>query len=238
MFDDQLIRLLREKWPNATLLAEELFAILSANRPTLTNNPLVIDNPEPNQPAIIIRQSGDSPFAFQIQSPDPTQPTGVATQNINNQGQPVDEDGNPESSGGGTFPGQVVSGSGTTYLVKIYENGTGVSASQTVSARIGNLPDPNVVLAADTWVIVMQLSNGRYEAMFFAGRTPGKVLSQVSGRVYNVALYENGQDNPTTRTVQATCMQLATGEVVPTNTWVDIFQGGASYYFQVPIWLE
>ncbi len=242
MFDEQAIRLLREKWPNANILAEELFAILTSSIPLTHNGPLEITN-NTDGPAITIRNYGGSEIAFRvIRADDPASPQGTPGENrvvtdIGNDGSrdPVPED---EEQGSSAFPGKVVSGSAATYQVDIYENGTAAAKTATVAARIGNL-ETGVNVPANSWVVVMRLATGAYDAMYFPpADTPGKVGTRVSGRTYNVALYENGQTAAITRTVQATCLQLATGETIPANTWVNVFRAGGTYYFQIPVWLE
>jgi hypothetical protein len=164
MFDDQAMRLLREKWPNADLLAEELFAILTAERPTLTNGPIVINN-ESDQTPLIIRNLGDAPFAIEIITSDPTKEDGFKNAKIDNDGNPVvDEEDEEEAEGGGSVPGQVVSGSGTSYSVQIYENGSGSASTQTVTVRVPNLADGEDLSEGD-WLLVSLLANGTYEAL-------------------------------------------------------------------------
>lgn len=163
MFDDEAIRLIREKWPNPTMLAEEIYSILMAQRPTLTNSPIIITN-EGDQTPLIIRNLGDAPLAIQITSKDPTSPTGHKTVGIDNDGNttPAPTTETP-TTGGSAVPGQVVSGSGTSYSVKLFENGTSVAFSQQVPVTVANIADGN--LAAGDWIMVTLLSTGAYEGL-------------------------------------------------------------------------
>lgn len=71
---------------------------------------------------------------------------------------------------------------------------------------------------------------------------PGKITAHVSGSNYSVALYGNGPDAAVTATVTVKQLQIATGEVIPTNTWVLVAKQTVSqvdiYSMQVPVWLN
>ena len=66
---------------------------------------------------------------------------------------------------------------------------------------------------------------------------PGKIQSG-TGKTYQVQLYENGKNKPTTRTVTAEQMQIDSSETIPKDTYVFVFQAGTEYLIQVPVWLE
>lgn len=76
----------------------------------------------------------------------------IAGQNPNNNPQP--------QQGGGGMPGQVVSGSGTTYQCKVWPQGTALP-SLTVSVKQLQIADGESV-PANTWVIVAKTTNGSY----------------------------------------------------------------------------
>jgi hypothetical protein len=63
IFGNQVIRLLREKWPTATGLAEELYALLQSDTPIEVTSPLDVKQQNPNVPAMTITNSvGGSSF--------------------------------------------------------------------------------------------------------------------------------------------------------------------------------
>ena len=72
------------------------------------------------------------------------------------------------------------------------------------------------------------------------GGIPGKIISQSSGAVYNVELYEDGPSNPTTRTVTVAQLQIDLGEIIPANTWAIIASQTVAeaevFSMQVPVW--
>jgi hypothetical protein len=134
---DQSERLLREKWPTAQLLAEELFAIFRQQEPTQIDTPTNV-NPTPgtNLPALTINNSsGNGPILTFIQGnctaslsfdencnliinpvPDVDAPPGTIG------------DGAKTAAGGGLL-GIVQSGSGSQYQVQIAGTPTVVSAT-------------------------------------------------------------------------------------------------------------
>ncbi len=62
-FADQAVRLLREKWANPVMLAEEVFAILQQKIPQNSNGPININLLYgSDQTAVTIRQNGDGDF--------------------------------------------------------------------------------------------------------------------------------------------------------------------------------
>jgi hypothetical protein len=55
-FADQLLRLLREDWPNATMLAQELYAIFSSSGITQVTNPVQVTSGQ-GIPALTVHQT-------------------------------------------------------------------------------------------------------------------------------------------------------------------------------------
>lgn len=154
LFGNQILRLLREKWPNATMLAEELFAILQGNIPLTQDAPITITTEGEDEAPLILRPGGD--VAIEINRPDGT------TVQIHKDGRvtptPEDEEEEEEEPetpivGANVFPGEVVSGSGNTYLVDLYENGPSSPSTKTVTVTQLQIHEDSDV-PAGTWVMV------------------------------------------------------------------------------------
>lgn len=173
---DEALRLLREKWQNPTLLAEELYTILNSDLPLNIDGPVTINNPPGStEPGLTINQEGGGDIAFQINknNGDGTQSivqlsytgdTLVFDGPITDPEDPdADEDNTeeqtPESSGGGSIPCRVVShiGSGASYQIALYEQGVDLGITQTVTAT-------QLQIAADaeipegTWTFANKIS--------------------------------------------------------------------------------
>jgi hypothetical protein len=56
VFADQLLRLLREDWPNATMLAQEIYAIFASSSPFTITSPTNITNGQ-GVPALTVHQT-------------------------------------------------------------------------------------------------------------------------------------------------------------------------------------
>lgn len=158
---DQAIRLRREQPWTADLLAEELFAILNSDRPILIDSPVEINSDDFELPALTVNN----------RSPNDDTP-GVR---INREGDKIDIDGDTinlgdlgdiiptenietEVTGGGGIPGQVVSGTGGTYQVRLYEEGIAAGSTRTVSVTVPGILDTETI-PADTWLAVMEINN-------------------------------------------------------------------------------
>jgi hypothetical protein len=145
---DQSERLLREKWPTAQLLAEELFAIFRQQEPTNIDTATNINPDQPtNLPALTINNStGNGPIITFIK--------GNCTASLNFDANcnliitPVpDEDAPPGTigggggggtvTGGGGMLGIVQSGSSDTYQVQI------AGTPKVVTAKVPNNIDPS-----------------------------------------------------------------------------------------------
>lgn len=65
---------------------------------------------------------------------------------------------------------------------------------------------------------------------------PGKVVSQSSGNNYLVDTYPSGLSGSAVR-VTVRQLSIASGEVIPADTWTLVAQtSDGSYYMQVPVW--
>lgn len=125
MFDDQVARLLRRRWPNATMLAEELYSLFLSSK-LRHDGTFEIFN-ETNQPGLIVHNNpgfptdnprDEPPISQEPEPPlgeDPNPPDDGAT----------DPPGTPSVTGiyleRTDFTGVVVSGSGSTYQVALLD---------------------------------------------------------------------------------------------------------------------
>jgi hypothetical protein len=171
---DQAIRLLRESWSRPKELAEELFAIFDSDTPFTIDGPLTINNTSPTEPAIRIRQFGDSPINIVIQRPevpgafpggpdpvdDPVEEE-VAPDSGSAPGGQQDEEESGGSSGPGGIYGVVQSGSGSSYQVLIYEDGPSAAATRTVTVTQVQI-DASAEIPADSGVVVFEQPAGTY----------------------------------------------------------------------------
>lgn len=176
LFRDQASRLLRERWPDANLLAEELYAMFTSDVPVSIDSPVIITSTN-GAPPLTLRNFGTGDGAIQIIKQGPPQVvlpeippldfSGVGEENVTN----VYDDGetetfggeegargtgtNPNSGGGGGgFPGKVLSGSGSSYQVAVYESGL---SSEPTTRTVTQLSiAEGEVVPADTWALVGQ----------------------------------------------------------------------------------
>jgi hypothetical protein len=174
IFKKQSIRLRREKWQNADELAEEIYGILNSDEPIEITSPVTINNTT-GAPGLTINQHGDTDQGMVINRfPEPpTQfpdippfdfPDGVGTQIvivINGDGTISTGSGPPgttintttiETGGGGGFPGVVVSGSGDTYEVDVYESGLNESPTRRTVTQLQIAEDAEI--PAGTWAMI------------------------------------------------------------------------------------
>lgn len=131
MFQKQ--RLLRDQWPSAQMLAEELYAMFQDDIPLKQKAPLTLQ-PSNGQPGLTIDQLGnDTGPVITVKRNGTPVGTIVPTDNGLQLG---DKNGNPTTGANGTailspppqtvFVGQIVSGSGDTYQVHLFRRGVGV----------------------------------------------------------------------------------------------------------------
>lgn len=135
MFSEEALRLLREVWPDANMLAEELYAIFSSvNLPLEHSGPLTLNNP--NGPGAGITMPGYNPGdqilsipqangdAFTITLGNNGLILGGGTLTFPGSGQ------QQQQSAATVFLGTVVSGSGANYKVKIGTQTVSVTQAQ------------------------------------------------------------------------------------------------------------
>lgn len=133
MFGTQALRLLREKWPGADELSQELYAIFQDKNPT-SSGPLTITNNTPAGAGLTIQNLGgsgdvmtfsngkDPPTTFTlgkdgglvVASPSFTTPSG--------------------GGGGGGVPAQILSGTGASYQATVFPTGL-AGLTQVVAVR-------------------------------------------------------------------------------------------------------
>lgn len=167
---DQRIRLLREDPWDASSLAEEIYTMFSADIPLQVDTGIEVGNKN-GGPLIAARDYSDGDTIFSIGKKG----GGTYTVTIESGDLVVGddgadgEDGSPggSSSGGGgrstgsnCFPGQVVSGSDSEYLVNIYPDGTGADP-ELVSVTQLQI-NAGQIIPAGTWALVSQTTDGSY----------------------------------------------------------------------------
>jgi hypothetical protein len=188
MVGEEALRLLREKWPNATMLAEELYVILSSpDIPITTSAPITYNQPAGSSaPALTLNMNPDATGpAIQI-NPGDGGPTitigpdnidlgggfllgqGLNLQFLGTQALGGGTNTNPGPGGGGggqqpsassAMPGQIQSGTGTTYTVTIYPSGLSGSTQNVTVTQLQI--DNTQAIPAGTWVLVTQ-NGGNY----------------------------------------------------------------------------
>lgn len=160
MFDEQLSRLLREHWPNAKMLADELYAMFRGwEERGLTN--LILQQPPGDQPAIRLNGWDSGDIVIQVRGRG-----GIDLGSITFTGGTL---ATPDATGvgGGTvvaganaFPGRVVSGTGSTYQVDIYPNGLGGEAERVSVTQM--LIDEDETIPGGTPVLVVRSGANYY----------------------------------------------------------------------------
>ena len=184
LYRDQAIRLLREDWGSINEAMEELYAIFTSDVPVQIDSPVTITaGPNSNSPPLTLRNFGNSEQIINIERSalqpnfpnfpgfDPADigdyiftviwPDGTA------EGFPGREPNEPQppqrgrgeqptqgGGGGGGLPGQVTSGSGSTYQVTVYRQGL-AGPGESVSVRQLSIASDESI-DAGTWVIVVQ----------------------------------------------------------------------------------
>ena len=154
---DQAVRLMRESWNSPKELAEELYAMFMSDQPVKIDTPVQIVNNTTNQPAVTIYQGGklddavtinrrapasqrsnfEPPPEEEIEEGPPFSLTIINSDGTIESTSDPEEDPQPVASGGGAFPGDVVSGPGSTYAVDVYESGLSISPVRKTCTAIG-----------------------------------------------------------------------------------------------------
>lgn len=136
IFKDAAHRLLRTKWgSDADLLAEELYALFRQEE-------LQIDGP-----VTITNETTDPAITIQLGNEDAS--NDIAT--VDSAGEDV-----PDATGGGGTFAKILSGSGDTYQVGLYENGPDAAQTQAVEATCVQILATETI-PVDTWVVVITI---------------------------------------------------------------------------------
>lgn len=169
MFGTQAMRLLRTKWKTPTLLAQELFAMFQSDIPLEHSGGLKLDAKN-DAPALELSRGdfGDGPvldfnggsgaggISFSIANGGLVITGPSITLVESGTGAPPATTPTPQEqqqqAQGSTFPGQVLSGSGQSYVVRIFTQGEGGPASQ-VTAQAPGMAD-DATISEGFWVAV------------------------------------------------------------------------------------
>lgn len=231
----ELLRLLRERWANPTILSEEIYAILAGDVPETLNGPVTINNPT-GGPAIVVNQLGGSDQLLQVQRA-PAQPFDFPPlPGVPGSGLPD----LPQFPGLPPLPAQPEIpplGDGQPLPRRpdqpdIPPTGPGL----TVVGVLGNDPSGDVPPRGEPGGPA-PLSGGGNVSL-------GRVVSG-SGDTYVVDLYGAGSGMPATARVVATVPQIDPAAVIPEGTWLaavhafipDGLTGVVTHEFQPPVWL-
>jgi len=167
MFSKQAVRLLRTYWATAQLLAEELSCLFDEDVPLAHAAPITLTVQNQQAPLAVKGFTlGDSVISFGGGSGEDLGSLILTAGGLAYR----DADGNlqvpaPRTNGnlspaaggtGGGFVGKVVSGSGSSYQVDLYENGPGNSATRRVSATQLQI-DSAATIPAGTWALVAEV---------------------------------------------------------------------------------
>lgn len=206
---DEAIRLIREKWKDPNGLAEELYAIFTGDQTIVIDAPVQITAPvDSNQPALQVRQLGNSDQIIQMQRLQPPNLSGLQQ----------DEKSKDDPSSPDFNYSQFLLDLGNFTFSVVFGNGDLLTFDNV---------DPQDLRGVDP-------KKGKKKSG--GGGVPAKVISGI-GADYVVNVYPDGVDaDPTT--VNAKQLQIATGATIPADTWTIATQIGDIYYIIVPVWLE
>jgi hypothetical protein len=149
-FGTEALRMLREQWQNATLLAQELYAIFTSDQPVTVTSPVAVSGTgNPANPAPVQITLGDN------QGITVTHGANTTTFSLDNQGNLQQQTGFAGGSGqkkpiAGGLIGIVQSGSGATYQVALQGTGQVVTVTQLSINASETIP-------AGTPVVVVQV---------------------------------------------------------------------------------
>lgn len=132
IFGEQVIRLRRERWRSINEFAEEMFALLNYGGPLRVGNPVTFVQTGEESPVTVVNADGDTVFNFGDDGADfgdfpPFTELPPA--------ESPDDPDEPDTPTSATFPGIIVSGSGDTYQVSIFEHGHTQPPTQTVTVK-------------------------------------------------------------------------------------------------------
>ncbi|NJL70152.1 MAG: hypothetical protein HC888_00460 [Candidatus Competibacteraceae bacterium] len=197
MFDQQAVRLLREKWANTNLLAEELYAIFRSTKPVEHTGNITVNQP-PGEETPPLRVNLD--------------PGSTGRGIVVNQG-----DSSVEITGGGI----IINGDNLTTIIQEAAAGAGGG------------------------VVIPQPPDELGEADYLPFEAVGRIVSG-KGSTYLVEVWLDDPTGPSSGTVEATQLQIASDQVIPEGTWckvtvypysVEVGLVLGRYYIQVPVWL-
>ena len=177
LFGAEVVRLLRESWPNATLLAEELYAILQGDIPITQQAPTDLTNPGDQSPLTITTNPQGDGIQF---VKDGVPSGGFFVRNkklfIQLHGKLPTRD-NPNPGGlltlsGGGVPGQVQTPvSGQVYNVDLYENGTSAPSTQTVQVTQLQIASGETI-PQGTWALVSNVIDDNGNVLQYVMQVP------------------------------------------------------------------
>ena len=245
MFGNQRQRLLRTIWPNAQLLAEELYAMMDDNAP-VSSGPITFEVNPGEAPITFQGAGGDDPlFQFRGRSGEDL---GDTTFN---------EVFNPATSGAGggggtpqtTRPivtaalGKIINGSGTTYQLSLYLAGP-TAGLTTVSATLIS-PDTDFDLPAGTFVNVYRISStapATGVTWFFQQSIPQTFPGTVtggSGTTYQMDVFPFGLAGGVSKNVTVLQLQIDGSDTLPVGTKAMVSKmADGQYVMQVAVYLE
>jgi hypothetical protein len=238
----EAVRLLREQWANPTMLAQELFSILTADLPDTLNAPVSINNGN-NPPTTPLFQLDNAQAGQQVFSFGKDGSLGNFTFDPNNGlvfngggGAPPQPIGGgpapPPSKGVGAMPGTITGGGPATYDVQLLTSG------QTVSA----IAWPQVAESADpgTQVWVYLVGNQYYTEVPAANPCYAANITSVNSvSSYLCDLYPLGPGGTKKPGGPFTVTQLliAGTASLPIGAWDIAVKLGSGYYFQMPVFM-
>lgn len=160
----EAIRLMRDDWPKAKQLAEELYAMLTGTNPVVTNAPLQINSPAGVPPFQLGNYSnGDSLFEITRPNGEPFGRLAIEDGNLLfTAAKPIAQPNipTPSGGGGGGIPAMITDGSGDAYTATIYPAGL---SGPTQSVQVKQLQiDPTDTIPAGTWTHAFLQADGQY----------------------------------------------------------------------------
>lgn len=175
---DQAVRLLRTHWRNPTTLAQELYAMFTAPDAASQDAPMTIANPSGQAPYLQLPNYTPGNSLINITGKGGAPIGDISLQGDNLVFQPAGTGNLPAPSGtvpykpGTTVPtiigggsavvaGQVISGSGASYVVGLYPQGPSGQQSKQVNATQLQI-DPGATIPPGTWAALWQQTDGNW----------------------------------------------------------------------------
>jgi len=152
VFGTEALRMLREQWQNATLLAQELYAIFTSDSPVPITSPVSVSGTaNPTNPAPLQITLGDNQGITVNHGATQTTFSLDPNGNLQQQTGLAGGTGVIKPIAGGLI-GTVQSGTGSTYQVKLQGTGQVVTVTQLSI-------DPTETIPAGTPVVVVQVGS-------------------------------------------------------------------------------